>query len=439
MSISSTGRLRRLLLGSACGILAAGSAAAEVTLVDQDGTSITADLVAGAGIFHNTDTYFGNAAARPPGVEDDATWQEFFVVPGLNLNFSAGASSIYGRASAAGVYTGGDGEPLGFDSRGDVDLEEAYLGWNSGDTFDGFSLDLSAGSQPYVIGDAFIIGDGDFDWDDDGGYWMNARKAFDMTGIARLNVGPALVEGFYLETDSDYGTKLTGINAELSNDMGVIGASYMKVHDVNNTPLAPPTRDGMSVVSVRAQGNPVDNVFLAGEVALQDNSSPDLDAHAWYAEAGYTFAEAPWSPTIGYRYSSFSGDDAATAESEAYDPLFYGMERGWGTWFQGEIMGEYYWMNSNMNAHMFKLSGTPLENVEVGALLFRMDFEETSSLGVTDDHLADEINLYADWGVNDWLWLSAVYGYVNPGDGGEQLFGGDDPMHMFQLVAITFF
>ncbi|MCZ3030374.1 hypothetical protein NYY88_18895, partial [Acinetobacter baumannii] len=92
-------------------------------------------------------------------------------------------------------------------------------------------------------------------------------------------------------------------------------------------------------------------------------------------------------PYVSYRYSRFS---------EGFDPLFYGFSRGYGTWFQGEVAGNYagpFNNNSRIQNVTFKVS--PLQNLNVGAVLF--DFKTIDrNLGNNDSH---ELDLYAEWHV----------------------------------------
>lgn len=75
-------------------------------------------------------------------------------------------------------------------------------------------------------------------------------------------------------------------------------------------------RDGMKVDDLRVIGllmPGLPNLKLSGEYLWQHND--DQKGRGWYAGASYTFAEAPWQPTLAYKYSEFT---------RGYDPLFYG-------------------------------------------------------------------------------------------------------------------
>ena len=83
------------------------------------------------------------------------------------------------------------------------------------------ALDFTIGRSPYQLGHGFLVYDGASEGGSRGGYWTNARKAFALAAIARFKPGPHQAEVFYLDKDelpeSDSGTRLFGINYELSS------------------------------------------------------------------------------------------------------------------------------------------------------------------------------------------------------------------------------
>ena len=65
-----------------------------------------------------------------------------------------------------------------------------------------------------------------------------------------------------------------------------------------------------------------------------------------------------WKPKVTYRYASFQGDDPATTKNEGFDPLLPGFY-DWGYWWQGEIVGEYIALNSNLVSNLVRVHLTP--------------------------------------------------------------------------------
>jgi hypothetical protein len=133
------------------------------------------------------------------------------------------------------------------------------------------------------------------------------------------------------------------------------------------------------------------------------------------AQAAYEFGTVAGTPTLTYRYAYFEGDDPKTDKSEAFDPLFPGFY-DWGTWWQGEIAGEYFLSNSNLITHEARVHFAPTESLGTGLIgfLFRLDQPDSFASGVTSNKLASELDAYADWKVNSNFTMSFILAYGNP-------------------------
>lgn len=416
----------------------------------QDGTELNVDIEAMLGVFSSQETY--NLGAKSEAGE--TTWQEGFIKYGLSGSHIIGANSTaYGALNLVSSGTWGDGDAGGFSSGNErkTALEDAYLGWRSGDLIPALGqngLDISVGRQAFTIGDGFLInGDslnfGDalnplvgVDLDRGGAYWLAARKAFDQTAIARVGGSDGLrADLFWLDSDNKAQAQmeLAGANAEYVSPTGTFGLAYIEGLDVDDN-VAPllgyNSRDGQQTVSLRYQGNAgIENLFLSGEFVTQEPGDSSFDdAKAWYAEAGWTFSDVIWSPSVNYRYSSFE---------ENFDPLFFGFNRGYGTWFQGEVAANYAGpFNSDADVHHVGVKATPSETLTLGALFF--DFRDTN--GGSGDLNAQEIDLYAEWVAAPHLILSPLVGVYTPdnsaAEGGSQL-GNDDTNVYGQIIAIV--
>ena len=81
--------------------------------------------------------------------------------------------------------------------------EDLYIGWRSGDslTIGENALDLTVGRARYRLGHGFLLFDGAAEGGSRGGYWTNARQAFEFAAIARLQPAHHKVELFYLDKD----------------------------------------------------------------------------------------------------------------------------------------------------------------------------------------------------------------------------------------------
>lgn len=438
----------RPVLGAAAATaiaLATAAPANAATLYDSGtGTVVEGTVEVGAGIFSVNNAGFGSGFSlfTEDVIEDtDPTWAEGYIKPGFVVTHATeGAGTLFGGLSAVASATRGDGDAAGLtpDNPEDVDLEDAYVGWRSGTVFSGLGEDavtLSAGRQGFQVSDGFLISSGYIDQGKDGAFWLAPRRAFAFAGLAQFDVGGFHGDLFHLRTENtidviDYSldTRATGGNLEYTAEgLGTIGGLYMHLGESDVD-----TRDGMDVYNLRARGTPfaaAPGLSLAAEWAHQRNSAEDIRENAWYGEVGYTMTDTAWTPGLTYRYSHFDS---------AYDPLFYGFN-GWGTWFQGEIVGEYIPGNTNQNVHMLHASAQPLENLGIGVIGYRFNLDDPGAWNASSKHFADEINVYADWGVTENLFVSAVYGAAFPGDAAEEIFGTNDTTHLFQLFAIVAF
>lgn len=433
-----------------------------VELMQRDGLTLEAGIEAGAGYFHTENTNFGAGRfdLRSGEVTGDAQWAEGYVEPSLGATFeSEGAGTFYGLASAVGSLTRGDGDAGGFtDHDGSIGIEQLHAGWRSGsllaDSLGEDALDLSAGRQDVHIGDGFLIQDGNFDTEGEGGYWLGARTAFSFAGLARVNTSPLGGQLFFLRADADQGhSEASGVNLDFGlsevglGEEAVFGAMYLQITDVDPSFEAGTPRDGMQVATVRLNDLRVpgfEDAGLYAQYARQfgDGQNVDFDAQAFYVEPFYDFSWLPWTPRLAYRFAWFSGDpDPTDNDRQDFDPLFYDYSRGWGTWVQGEITGEYLLFNSNQVNHMVHLSAYPTEEVGIGAIYFHFDLEEEDYFGTPVDErdFADEVDLYVDWAINDNLAVGGLYGVAFPGDAAKQAFGDDDTFHLFQVYAIVSF
>lgn len=416
---------------------------------DQNGTELNVDIEAAVGVFSSQETY--NLGAKSQAGESQ--WQEGYIKYGLSGSQSVGSGSkVYGAVNLVSSGTWGDGDAGGITSGNEreTDLEDAYLGWRSGTLIPALGedgLDVSVGRQQFTIGDGFLInsdalnfGDalngGGLDFDRGGAYWLAARKAFDQTAIARIGGSDGLrADLFWLASDNKAQAEmeLAGLNTEYVTPQGTFGLAYIEGLDVDDT-FAPilgyGSRDGQQTTSLRYQGNAgVENLFLSAEFVNQEaGEGSDDNARAWYAEAGWTFSETRWSPSVNYRYSSFD---------EGFDPLFFGFNRGYGTWFQGEVAANYAGpFNSDASVHHVSLKAAPSETLSIGALFFGF----TDTAGGTGNLNAQEVDIYAEWVAAPHLIISPLVGFYMPdssaAEGGSQI-GSDDTNAYAQIIAIV--
>jgi len=283
------------------------------------------------------------------------------------------------------------------------------------------------GREQYKLGHGMLLYDGASEGGSRGGYWTNARKAFEFAAIGRYKSGSSTIEVFYLDRDelpeSDSGSKLAGVNYEYAiGEDTTLGATYMKWSAKENMR---PERDGLDVYNLRAYTAPFASLKALSfelEYALEDNGLL-LDSTAWNAAASYQF-EGAWAPKLTYRYAFFEGDDPDTAANENFDGLFTGFY-DWSTWWQGEIGGGYLLSNSNLITNELRLHAKPTESISTGLIFldFALDKPTSFDPSVTSSNAGQELDWYTDWSVNGNFTMSFVAAVGEPGKAVEQFSG----------------
>jgi hypothetical protein len=392
----------------------------------------TFNFDAGWGTFGFANSLYNNP--KEPGVVENLSdhWFEGYVKPALSGTYTlASSSEIYGKISAVGERTYGSVPPAFGRDVSSFGPEDLSIGWRSGTSIERLgenALDVVVGRTQYELGHGFLLFDGSAEGGSRGGYWTNARKAFEFAAIGRFKPGAHTVESFYLDKDElaerDTGSRLWGANYEYAiGEHTTLGATYMKWFA---DAALKPERDGLNVLNVRAYTAPVaahPDLSFEFEYASERNGDR-LDANAWTAQGAYEFSAFPWTPAFTYRYAFFQGDDPRTPEHEAFDPLFLGFY-DWGYWWQGEIAGEYFLSNSNLISHLVRVHVAPSDAVSGGLLLFKFKLDQPQAIAaeVSDRDVAFEIDAYVDWKVNGNFTVSLVGAFADPGKAVQQSTG----------------
>ena len=174
-------------------LLGASQTAVAYELYADEDSHLNADLLAVWGMFNSRKNYDGT-----PG---GSTWREGFIKYGVSGDQGlAGNGSLYGALNWVSSGAWGDGDAGGNrdGSERTTKIEDAYLGWRSGDMFpllgkDG--VDISGGRQVIHLGSGFLINDdgpnlgkgpADGALNRGGGFYLGARHAFDRTAMLRL-------------------------------------------------------------------------------------------------------------------------------------------------------------------------------------------------------------------------------------------------------------
>jgi Alginate export len=357
-------------------------------------------------------------------------WFEGALKAGLSASYSGRAGQIYGKITGAGERTFGAPPSAVGEAASSFKLDDLYVGWRSGKLLGGLdenAVDFRVGRAPFALGHGFLIGDGGAEGGSRGGYWSNIRRAFAFASIGRFKTGAHTLEAFYLVRDelpeASTGSRLMGFNYELSLGAATtLGASYLRAWAHGDQK---PTRNGLNVYDLRAFTTPfsgLPGLSFEAEYAREHNSNV-LDSTAWTIQGSYEFGVA-WKPRLSYRFAFFQGDDPGSERSEAFDPLFLGFY-DWGSWFQGEIAGEYFVSNSNLISHQVRLHLAPSEKIGTGLIFYRFLLDQPASLasGVTSNSLASELDWYMDWKLNPHFGFNFVLAWADPGKAIAQAYG----------------
>ncbi len=397
------------------------------------------------GAFGFSDSLYTNPKPDDPSGDLSDNWFEGSIKPAISGVYTLKDSSqIYAKVSAVGERTYSAPPPTVGGEAASFGVEDLYIGWRSGNrlSLGENALDVTVGSTQYKIGHGMLLWDGAAEGGSRGGYWTNARKAWKFAIIGRLKTDGNTFEVFHLERnelpESVNKNHLDGINYEYAlGEDTTLGATYLHWNANQNEPQ----RDGLHVYDVRAYTAPIPNFKqLSFELEYAKESNGDkLDSYAWNALVAYKF-DSPWQPKLSYRYAFFQGDNPTTAKNEGFDGLSTGFY-DWGTWWQGEIAGEYFLSNSNLISQQVRLHTTPTESLGTGLIFYDFTFERPAAVGptVTSDKAAYELDWYADWSVNKNVIVSFVAAWAQPNKGVEQAYGRtQDFTYGMIFIAYTF-
>ena len=406
--------------------------------------SAEAELKFLSGIQYGSGINYGFGALDAPGETERAALY-LAVKPGLDLSWALGNSEFYSEFTFVAATTTLDGELAGQVGRGGdqaFDTDATKIGWRND------VIDFSVGGQEFTVGDGFIIGDGNFNQGGpDGQYWTGAFTAWRNSAVLRVNTKPVRGDVFWLRTDDDLGdSRVVGVNLETTTKetFGTLGIMYAEIIDEKRFGW-----EGMKIASFRGADIKVPgiaNLKLFGEFVMERGESEltgaDNDGNAWYIEGNYRFAAIPWTPTVFYRYSHFSGDEANTPDNEEYRGLFFTIfKRDWDTWYQGEVTGEMHLFNQNQVTQMAKIKVYPRPDLALGFWYYTHELDTPQYFGtpVSDTDWADEINLGVEYYPSDKLYAYWGFAWGHPRQAAVDVFDHrDDTLIVQMFLSYTY-
>lgn len=313
------------------------------------------------------DAYWGLAQQFAPAASypRSHTWLEAFVKPGLKAQAEIGRGLTgYGGLSLVASGTLGE-DVFQVKNAGRLLVEDAYAGLRG--ELGGWKWDVSGGAQPYKLGHGFLLSTGAGNGFERGGAILAPRRAWEMTGIARVSRGTLTAEAFHLNPNelasSDTGTRLWGLHGQWAPNGGIsLGLAHIRVSKSSAPyPQAPVNiiengRDGLRTTDVIWRYEPRSGVLaglsMLGEAAWQKNDRINMTASGFGFEIGFRLAQLPLMPKVSWSMRRFSGDDPDTADKlERFDPLFY--DGAPNTWSSGGN-GSFAFYNSNLVVHRLR-------------------------------------------------------------------------------------
>lgn len=434
----------------------AEAAAGFPTLYQSERAQVSAIVSGGFGLYSDRNPWFGkpllfNAyspiAKRLPG--SGPAWTEGYIEPGLSAMFQLGDAPVWAYAAFTYMTTLSRGQDIfRNDSRSYGAVEKGYGGLLYVDPDSGDTLNVSVGRQNFTLNDGFLVNlvRGSSNAGARGATYLGPRLANDFSAIADARFGPWRLKAFYIDPNEleflESRTTFAGANVgydvskDLSLDTTAMAIPQSKSTFSNPFGLRLPKEGLVTIAGHAKQRNAfgVNGVWLEGEFAHQTHPDYAMSAWAGYALAGYRFANAPWTPSISYRYALFSGDDPLTRRYERFDSL---LSTGLGIWLQGISFGKLT-SNSNLETHRIQFNVAPIAPLNLTFDWHLLRAPELENRGgnpalqpLASRNLGQEFTLSARWAINRNLYLQAIASHARPGSALKQI-GADKPWSTFQ-------
>lgn len=371
-------------------------------LYNSHRTYLTMQFSASEMIYSNNNTWFGdplamttgNPLANSPSGDGWSAWVEGFasvgvygvikIIPKLTLH-------IYGGASYLVSFSAGN-ELFSNRARIYADLEDAFVGVIGGSqTANGarYKYNFMYGRKSFTLADGWLIINTAMNGYNRAALQLNPRwaaKELIQGGFSWNRVG---VQGFSVKPNEldilNSETVITGVSVQASNRKnGTVGFAYLSVPKSHLRYYLPDGtiygRQGLRVYNLRLYKNSGANggLFFKGEAGYQTNKNFDMSAWAYYGELGWNFAKVQGSPTISYRYASFSGDDPNSKSYNRWDALYTG---GTGEqWVQGSVMYKIV-QNSNEITHRLQVVYRPAPKFQMMGQVWLFYADQLNNIG----------------------------------------------------------
>jgi hypothetical protein len=432
-------------------------------LIHEDERSkLTFIVSTGVGVYSDFDSWFGQPelfnefspiAGRLPG--SATTWTEAYLEFGIGGVTRLAESDFYAYGAVSAVFSLSRGQDVFTDDDRDfLHPDKGYAGLLYADPETGNTVQLSFGRQTYTLNSGFLISmvAGSTSAGERGATYLGPRNTTDFSALLTGEFGRSRFALFYLDPDEledlESNTKFAGANFgyQLTDALSV-DASVITIPTSDSTYRVPSgealAREGTTTWGVHALYRPTapDHLWLEGEVYRQSNDDYDMSAYAYYGTVGYIWKGLAWSPSLSYRFASFSGDDPDTEDFERFDSM---MSTGLGRWLQGISLGKVY-RNANLDTHRIQANVVPRKGMNVTVTWHQLRADELNNLGANPAlsllgarDLGEEYTATLRWAINRHLLLQVVASRAFPGEALEAI-GADEPWSTLQSTLYVSF
>ena len=426
-------------------------------------TYLKAELSGGHGVFSDGNPWFGRPEVFTRGnpmVEDPelgadtgdrATWAESLFQYGVAGVMPLNDNGVYGFGAVTGIAVISYGQDIfRGDTRTSNNLEKAYFGLLYAPKDDDLRLKLSVGRQNYSLNGGFLVSQFGSQWNAGPrpGVYLAPRTTQDMSMVATASKRNWKATFFYLDPNElesiESDTRLVGLNlARASTGRWSWDASVLYVPNSKTGYRVPDGRplgrEGLWTYAghVRMHTRPDrPDLWFEAELAHQRHDDFAMSAWAGYAELGYYARDSKWTPSVSYRYASFSGDHPVTARYERFDTLYSG---GLDHWLQGISINKLL-TQANRNSHRVRFNIAPVPKLNLTLDLYRHHADQLNNLGanpalgtLASHELGEEIQLTARWQVRPNVLVFGIVSAAFPGKAIEAAASGDtDPWTTLQ-------
>ena len=442
-------------LEPAHGILATGNLADFPVLYGRGGRHLQVILNGGFGVYSDGNPWFdspetftrGNPLVQNPavgaGTGERATWAEGFVQFGVGGVSPIAGEDIYGLGAATAITPASLGRDIFRDDpRATFDLELLYAGLLYAPEDERRRFKISVGRQNFTLNSGFLISQFGSQWNAGPrpGVYISPRTAHDFAFLASGRLGDWSAQAFWLDPNEyepiESNTRVAGLNLRRkTQELWGLDGSLIYVPESDTrypTPDARPRlREGLWTVGGhlhRAASPGEFGAWFESELAYQWHDDFPMAAWAGYAEAGWIARTTPWTPSLSYRFASFSGDDPDTSRYERFDTLYSG---GLDQWLQGISINKVL-TQANRMSHRVRLNLAPTPTLNLTFDLYRHIANEKNNLGanpalgtLSSRDLGDEVQLTVRWAFSRRLFMQGIAGIALPGSAIEDATQGD--------------